>query len=61
MLVQLIIRNAIVCLIFTAISEQGYFIVAAQYSIARVSLDGERSKILSINSSDALAIDYDFK
>lgn len=42
-------------------NEDDYFIVAARYSIARISLDGQRSKVLSSNSSNANAIDYDYK
>lgn len=40
---------------------EGYFIVAAQNSIARTTLNGQRSVVLSSYGSNTIAIDYDYK
>lgn len=42
-------------------SVNQYFIVAARSAIYQVSLDGTRSHILIANTTNSVAIDYDYR
>ena len=45
------------------VDDEGYLLIASRSVIRQVSLDGQRSRVISsvLNDSIAIAIDYDFK